>query len=435
MHKKMMQKYQAAPKSSPFDKKKSSVEIPKAHSIERAKGSNGESKVNRSSGPSSGKNDTTNESHESKNANSEGDDGKSKKRKFRPPTESFMELLRLAEQKSKEPVVIKKTVEKEEDGPEFEFGRPMTAKEKAKYMSELAIRKRAESSAFLNSGVVPKDIPKTVESNVSKSKNIPDMKTKDSSKFSKEAPVAKVPEKIHSTSSMSSSRLPDNRANSSHMSDRNVPTPQQSSSSRGFGIPQNRPGPPPPAPKQSSSSAVPQSRVPVKPQAQQPKQNRDVRQPSDSRQYNETRQYNEPSARPHQPPTSSNRPKLSPVHNNQKPKKVVVPDPGYAKALFEKPQSRVPQNGHHTNGKRPPPPGRDEDDFVPRKKSDKFKGNLVTHIRVMIRFNTGNLNSNHTILKLITQVGKSLIAMKKNTILKWMISSTTRIFQGKISVP
>jgi protein SPT2 len=68
-------------------------------------------------------------------------------KKVIPPPPNFNDLLELAKEKCKEPVVIKKPkLDLEEE--KYEFGRPMTAKEKAQYLQEKAIRARISVPNF-----------------------------------------------------------------------------------------------------------------------------------------------------------------------------------------------------------------------------------------------------------------------------------------------
>jgi hypothetical protein len=383
MHKKMMAKYQAAPKPPAFPKSKAHVEIPKPKSIAQSSGSgSGQHRTRSQTDPRSESHSGSSSGGLKKDLKGEVENNKPKKRVIPPPQASFVDLLRLAEQKSKEPVVIKKPAKELPDGIEmFEFGRPMTAKEKAKYMSEMALKRRVETSSFLNNGSSAKDVSKpSVESNVPKGRGGGAIgvggshaETRSSNKIvdqqlpkfnKKEAPNQRVPESIPSSQH---SRPQDNRHVPSHMGERNRPIPShmgernrplQSSTSQSMGPPRSNPQTP------SKSSMMPQPRdVVSKPSGMQPKGSQ------------EPRYANGPTSRP-QPPVL--KPKSSPEYR-EKPKKVVVPDPGYAKALFEKPSQARPSNGHRSQGSnssssqaRRPQSRHEEEEFAPRRKVDKL---------------------------------------------------------------
>ena len=145
-HKKMLEKYRALPKNKPVSTKTpEGVPIPKSQSLKTSNPSSAEAP--RSSGVV--------------------ENCKSKPKPKRAEPVNFDTLIKLAEVNSKDPPkapVPKPRVREEEN---FEFGRPMTAKEKAEYLYEKEVRRKIEQGVF-NPASTPK--PVVPIKNTSKSK-------------------------------------------------------------------------------------------------------------------------------------------------------------------------------------------------------------------------------------------------------------------------
>lgn len=138
MYKKMMEKYQSDAKKAPPSYSK----FEKVQQVKKPSSSGKESKLNGSHIPT----DLENSSAKGK--------AKSKKAAA-PPPPTFEDLMRLAKEKSKEPVVLKKLAKDPVDG--FEFGRPMTSRQKKAYLEEEKLKHRVQE-IFAGNGIgLPKD--------------------------------------------------------------------------------------------------------------------------------------------------------------------------------------------------------------------------------------------------------------------------------------
>lgn len=175
-HQKMLEKYRAIPASKPAAKTShNGVQI-------------AEAKPMRSKPGGDDFNQEREESHEDKIKPNASDSKPQKKRPPRPPVEclNFNDLLQLAQKKCQEPVIIKPKVQEDD---KYEFGRPMTAKEKDEYLKEKAIRDK------INKGKFALTDPKSEKPKPSSSGfKIPNKKAKDSAAMPPPSrPVAATP--------------------------------------------------------------------------------------------------------------------------------------------------------------------------------------------------------------------------------------------------
>lgn len=168
MYNKMLQKYQSDAKKEPSHWSK--LVGPKIHHIKTSVPPGKESTSKNSSKHNSSKHNVENIAN-----NSNEMPKPPKKKPPPPPPPGFDELLKLAEQKSKEPITIKNPTKESFNGPEFEFGRPMTAREKKTFMQEQELKQRAQAAFSGNQPAksAVTSVPKISESTTNHPKSIP----------------------------------------------------------------------------------------------------------------------------------------------------------------------------------------------------------------------------------------------------------------------
>jgi len=163
MHKKIMERYKSIPTNSPSQKPKLNAEVPRIQSLNGQKFRGIEK--------------------ESFEAAKVKDDSSAKLKKPKPPPNlmSYEDMLKLAEKKKEEPVITKKVkIDRKEDETDFEFGRPMTAKEKATYLQEKAFKDRIAAGGSRSDPVAKTDTnnnPLSSKPSAEKSFKIPSKKS------------------------------------------------------------------------------------------------------------------------------------------------------------------------------------------------------------------------------------------------------------------
>jgi len=229
-HKKMMEKYKAIPASKPV-KKNTNVPVPLVQSLKSSKGSNN----------NSSKESVTGKDHAISGVPDKNQSLKKPKevKKSVPPPLNFNDLLDLAKQKCLEPVTIKAhKPEQEKKEEKYEFGRPMTAKEKAEYLQERAIRARISVPNFDTKSVPSNDRNNNKQTKASTAKAAPSFKIPNKKLKVSETPLpqtaspAQIPSSTQpSNSVMGPPRAPSGPPKSSVPSNRHPPAPSNVSNS------------------------------------------------------------------------------------------------------------------------------------------------------------------------------------------------------------
>lgn len=146
LYKKMMEKYKDDAKKDTRNKPRQDLNPPKIQTVK----SNGHSNSASSAPNGNGK-------------VPQADEKGKRKKKPPPPPPSFHDLLRLAEEKSKEPIILKNPMSDDPKGPETsEYGRPMTARQKKEFLRELELKKRV--AAQFSGDTLPEDFWKDIPS-------------------------------------------------------------------------------------------------------------------------------------------------------------------------------------------------------------------------------------------------------------------------------
>ena len=225
MHKKLLDKYKQTPVSKPTASR-SAAPLPVPHTLTKHRQKPTE--------------DYDDANDDADSYRKEPMDSNVKKKKVPPPEAlNFQALLELANQKSQQPVQMKPKVAPVKEKEVYEFGRPMTAKEKAAYLKEKALKERVralhESPGPNKSGT---DV-KPPGANTAASFKIPSMKKKDApsstpitsssssssslKNTSSDLPGSKVPKKNHDSGRGSIQNIP---PNASQRSSLGTPKPQ-----------------------------------------------------------------------------------------------------------------------------------------------------------------------------------------------------------------
>ncbi|CAL8079342.1 unnamed protein product [Orchesella dallaii] len=144
MHKKMMEKYKAIPVKPAFPQQRG-LPIPKAQSLAKNVGASNGSGWRKPHGEDQGDYSPEQDYEEPAPAPAPAPSKPAKPSKVsnKPPPPDYQQLLLLAQQKAREPALpTKVVVDKNAERDEFEFGRPMTAKEKAAFLAEKDLKDR-----------------------------------------------------------------------------------------------------------------------------------------------------------------------------------------------------------------------------------------------------------------------------------------------------
>lgn len=145
MHQKMMEKYKAIPIKPTFPEA-SKAPVPKHQSLSSSsKNGTGWRGKNNSSADDQGYSSPEPEHREEKpkpQASIQKSKPEKPKKNNRPPPPDYRQLLQLAEQKKLEPMIPIKPIIDPKDKEAFEFGRPMTAKEKKQFLADKELKDR-----------------------------------------------------------------------------------------------------------------------------------------------------------------------------------------------------------------------------------------------------------------------------------------------------